>query len=271
MGTSKEWSALRVKLGDGMTLLTDSIVVKAAAAEELEPAATGSPEPAATGSPEPAATGSPEPAATGSPEPAATGSPEPEKTAPGNTAEAATSPEYEIVPGNDGFVVLFSSIRAGDVISFSAKVDSEQAEVSAQAQTEDFSVSASHTLGKLPQATVQPVQNAPVQADVQDPTVQTVRWTIVLLCLMCLCLVGVLVYRRCGGARRMKFLNYKWSAVTALFHRKKETQAAALTVCADVEAAKVVECAADEMKQGAEAEEPEIEHGPEQDVKQEKE
>ncbi len=235
-GTSKEWSALRVKLGTGMTLLTDSVLVKTAVEEDQEPEATSSPEP--------------------------------EKTASGNAAEEVAQSEYEIVPGNDGFVVLFSSIRAGDFICFSAKVESEQADVTASAQTEDFSVSVTHTLGKLPQATAQPVQNAPVQAATQDPTVQTVRWTMVLLCLMCLCLIGILVYRKCGGTLHRKLFNWKWSAVTAVFHQKKKTQLTELTVSVDEEAA---ECITDEPKQVEEAQNKEIAIGSEQGVKQNKE
>ena len=232
-GTSKEWSALRVKLGEGMTLLTDSVLVKTAATEN--------------------------------PLPAATSSSEPEKTAAGNVAEAAVQPEYEVVPGNDGFVVLFSSVRAGDVISFSAKVDSAQADVSVSAQTGDFSASVSHTLGKLPQVTVQPVQNAPAQPVAQSTSMQTIQWAVALLCVICLCLIGLLVYRRWGGAlRRYKLFNWKWSAVMALFHPKKMAEATELTVSADEQAE---ECIVDEPERGGEAQEDQkIEIGSEQDV-----
>jgi hypothetical protein len=175
-GATDQWTALRIRLGEGMLIDQDSVTVL----PFLQPEASSAPQADTTPAPSPAQTEEPQ-------------------------------AEYEIVPGNDGFVVLCSSLQAGDEICFSARVDGAQADVSAYAQTEGFAVSVLHRLGALPQASAQPAENAaPVQADGQSDGAGAIRWTLAVLCFMALCGIAVIAYRKWGGSLKCIRIRLPW-------------------------------------------------------------
>ncbi len=192
-GATDQWTALRIRLGEGMLIDQDSVTVTPSAQSEapLQPRADTTPAPSPAQTQEPQA-------------------------------------EYEIVPGNDGFVVLFSSLRAGDEICFSARADGAQADVSAYAQTDDFAVSVSHRLGALPQASAQPAENAaPAQADGQEDGARAIQWALAALCFMALCGIAVIAYRKWGGAINHIRIRLLWQKVKAAVCARAETAAVA--------------------------------------------
>ncbi|HWR24382.1 MAG TPA: hypothetical protein VN366_12970, partial [Feifaniaceae bacterium] len=105
---AKDWTALRVQLGDGLLMREDSVA--------FEPAD----------------------------QPAASPGPGPEHP-PGTGDPGIQDVQWEIVPGNDGFVLLLSALNAGDRVSFAAVVQAE-GEVAAAVRTDAFSSEISHTL-----------------------------------------------------------------------------------------------------------------------------
>ena len=183
-GATDQWTALRIRLGEGMLIDTQSVTVLPCVQTEasLQPQADTTPVPS-----------------------------------PAQTAGEEPQTEYEVIPGNDGFVVLFSSLRAGDEICFSARVDGAQADVSAYAQTEVFAVSVSHRLGALPQASAQPAENAaPVQADGQADGAGAIRWALAVLCFMALCGIAVIAYRKWGGSLKCIRIRFPWQKEKAM-------------------------------------------------------
>lgn len=181
-GAADQWTALRIRLGEGMLIDKDSATVLPFA----QPEASVRPE--------------------------ASVQPEAKTTPDLSAAQTEESPaEYEIVPGNDGFVVLFSSLRAGDEVSFCARVDSAQADVSAYAQTEGFAVSVSHKLGALPQASVLPAEDdAAIQAGGQADGAGAVRWALAVLCFVALCGIAIIAWRRFGGPLKQIRIRLPW-------------------------------------------------------------
>lgn len=105
--------------------------------------------------------------------------------------------EYELVLGNDGFVVLCERLSEGDAVSFFAQVDAPDAEVFAKAQTDKYDAVISHTL-KMPEA-VQ-AQSAVSENVLSTAEVQPVRsqalWICVLLCLVLAGLIGAHLYKQ---------------------------------------------------------------------------
>ena len=119
---TEDWTALRVQLGEGLSLQKESVVLELAE------------------------------------QPIASISPEPEK--PAKTAEPETQGvQWEIVPGNDGFVVLLSALSAGDRVSFDATAQAE-GEAKVTVRTDAFSSEISHTLVIPPTPTPAPVSVA---------------------------------------------------------------------------------------------------------------
>ena len=177
-----QWTALRIRLGEGMLIDQESITVLSLS----KPEASAQPETSIQ--------------------------PQTKATPALSAAPADESPaEYEIIPGNDGFVVLFSSLRAGDEVSFCARVDSGQANVSAYAQTEGFAVSVSHKLGALPQASVLPAEDdAAIQADGQADGAEAVRWALAVLCFAALCGIAIIAWRRWGGPLKKIRIRLPW-------------------------------------------------------------
>lgn len=114
-----DWTALRVQLGNGVLLQPETISITFAQ--------------------------QPSPAASASPEETPQASAEPEAIKNGMADEV----QWEVIPGNDGFVILFSGIHAGDSVSFLAKVQ-EQGEVSAAVRTGTFHAAITHTRVILP-------------------------------------------------------------------------------------------------------------------------
>lgn len=106
--------------------------------------------------------------------------------------------EYELVLGNDGFVVLCEKLGEGDAVSFFAEVDSPDAEVFAKAQTDKYNAVISHTLKTPPeevQAQSAVSENVLPTAEVQPARSQAL-WICVLLCLALAGLIGVRLYKQ---------------------------------------------------------------------------
>ena len=160
-----EWTALRIRLGDGLLLQPKSIAVTLA--QQPTPTASFAPE-------------------------ETTGAPAPDE---GN--DAATEREdvaWELVPGNDGFVLLLSHIRAGDTVSFSVAVQ-EAGEASAAAHTDAFTSAVAHTLIVKP--TPAPAASvAPAPIVVQERTPGALQILLVIVIAIVLGLMGVMAYRR---------------------------------------------------------------------------
>lgn len=208
-GAADQWTALRVRLSSGMLIDQESITILSLS----KPEESAQPE---------------------------TSMPPPTKETPDLSAAPADEDEYEIIPGNDGFVVLFSSLSAGDEISFCAKVDSEQADsaqtdVSAYAQTEGFAVSVSHKLGALPQASILPAEDdTAVQADSQGGG-KALKWALVVVCILALGGIGVIAVRKWGGDLKWGG-KLKWPPIRLPWQKEKAACAKAVSpVAAPVE------------------------------------
>lgn len=162
-----EWTALRIRLGDGLLLQPESIAVTLAQ--------------------------QPTPAASSAPEETPEGTPAPDETA-DDAVTGQENVEWELVPGNDGFVLLLSHIRAGDTVSFSAAVQ-KAGEASAAVRTDAFTSAVAHTL--IVKLTPAPAASAsPVPIVVQERTPGVLQILLAIVIAIVLGLMGIMTYRR---------------------------------------------------------------------------
>ncbi len=153
----EDWTALRVQLGTGLTLQPDSIALSFA---QL-PAASESPN---------------------STKPSETPQPE------------AKDVQWEIVPGNDGFVLLVSALSSGDTVSFSAIVQ-EKGNINVTVRTDSFSSEISHKL--VMQPTPAPTLiSTPASIAVQEPRPLALHIALAVLILPVLTLLGIVGYKK---------------------------------------------------------------------------
>lgn len=166
-----DWTALRIRLGDGLLLQPDSIAVTLA----QQPTASFAPEETPKGTTAPDETAAPDEAA----DDAATG---------------RENVEWEIVPGNDGFVLLLSNIHAGDTVSFSATVQ-EAGEASAAVRADAFTSAVAHT--RIVKPTPAPAAStAPAPIVAQESTPGAIQILLAIAIAIVLGLMGVMAYRR---------------------------------------------------------------------------
>ncbi len=165
-GATEDWTALRVQLGKGMRFLPESVQVLPAQTEENAPAVEED-----------------------------AGDASAEETPDAEQAETIR----DVVPGNDGFVVLLSRLNEGDTFVFSAAVEAEDAVVNALVQTDAFISDVSHVLGVLPsqEAAVPDVPADSAQA--ADPP-KALQWVLVQLCAAGLGFIVYIAYRKWGQA-----------------------------------------------------------------------
>ncbi len=169
---AEDWTALRVQLGNGLLLQPESISITLA--QQLSPVAS-----AEMG------------------EPQGTSGPEATDGLPQQTDDV----QWEIIPGNDGFVILLSNIQAGDKVSFQATVQT-QGDVSATARTGTLTSAISHTLVVPSAPSTAVVAATPAPAAVEpDRAPDTLRVLLAVVILVTLGLIGTVAYRRFGLSR----------------------------------------------------------------------
>ncbi len=187
---AEEWTALRVQLGNGLLLQKDSVVLKLA---EQSTASI---------------------------------SPEPEK--PSETAMPATQGvQWEIVPGNDGFVVLLSALNAGDTVSFTAAVQAE-GDVKAIVRTGEFSSEISHTLVIPPTPTPAPASTpaaSPASILGQETRPGALQIVLAVLVTAVLGLLSFLGYKKVLELKGLVQKPAESDASTAQGEQKKEQDA----------------------------------------------
>ncbi len=160
---TEAWTALRVQLGNGLLLQPESISV--VLAQQPSPAESAERE-------------------------------ETPQDPSGPEATANSMPDdvqWEIIPGNDGFVVLLSSIHAGDAVSFLANVQA-QGEVSAAVRTDAFTAAITHTLVVPPTPLPAAATPAPVVAQQTAPGAIHILLAVAIIAV--LALIGTVAYRR---------------------------------------------------------------------------
>lgn len=160
-GATEGWTAMRVQLGEGMRILPESVQVLPAQTQENVSAIEADSGDAA-----------------------------------GDETSGAAEIIRDVVPGNDGFVVLLSRLNAGDTFVFSAAVEAEDALVNAVAQTDTFTSGVSHVLGILPSQEAVDVTTDSAQA-VDSPS-NALQWVFVQLCAAGLGFIVYIAYRKWG-------------------------------------------------------------------------
>lgn len=152
-----DWAWLRITLGEGMQLDESSILLDCARAVPVDLLPPGS----------------------------------------GGAAPTPRPISREVVPGNNGFVLLSSALLNGDSISFSVLVE-EGAELSLSAQTEQNSISIAHILGVRPPAqTPAPAYvYTPPEPPPEPPQAARLLWLWITLGILAFCGILYLLHLR---------------------------------------------------------------------------
>ena len=118
------WTTWRIMLGEGMAYDPASIAIS----HREEPPALEEP-PAVTPTPDPNPTPTPKPTRTPKP----TKTPKPTRT-PEVVPAVVPAAEYQVIPGNHGFVLLVAALQAGDTLTFTAWAETETAVATVETQ-----------------------------------------------------------------------------------------------------------------------------------------